>query len=146
MSDNLPKNKEEFLKIQHVTVANYNKFGEYFLKISQVYRSKVETLEAKMRAASITTLPSAENYEDSEDWVIPSSQTKGVKRKSTGLYKKGAAKRYKGNFKKRKWKSPSKKKKSPAKKTFSPKKSGGGKKGGGGGGSSLGLMPVLQIK
>lgn len=144
MSDVLPKTKEEILKIQHVTVANFNKFGEYFLKITQNYREKVDALEAKMKACSFTNAPSSSIPDDPDDWVVPSSQSKGVKRKSSGGYRKGGAKRYKGNFKRRKRKSPGKRK-STAK--FSPKKFGAGKKGGYSKGSGgLGLMPILHFK
>lgn len=120
MSDVLPKTKEEFLKIQHVTVANYKKFGEYFLTISKKYREKVEELEAKMNASSLAIQSLSNPDNDHDDWMIQSSQI--------------GAKRYKSNYKRRKRKSP-KKKTSPLKK--SPKKNALGKKTGG-----LGLMPV----
>lgn len=148
MSDVLPRTKEEFLKIQHVTVANFNKFGEYFLKITQDYRKKVDELESKMKASSLANQFSSGKIDDHEDWVIPSSQSQGVKRKSPSSFKRGGgAKRYKGNFKRRKRKSPGKKKSTP-KKTFSPKKVAAGKKNvsSKGGGGGLGLMPVLHFK
>lgn len=147
MSDVLPGTKEEILKIQHVTVANFNKFGEYFLKITKSYREKVDELESKMKATSLANAPSSSKQsDDHDDWVIPSSQAQGVKRKSSGGFKKGGAKRYKGNFKRRKGKSPGKKKYT-AKKKFSPKKFGSGKKGGPSkGGGGLGLMPVFHVK
>lgn len=145
MSDVLPKTREEFLKIQHVTVANFNKFGEYFLKLTKSFREKVDELETKMKATSLSNQPSTASFDDQEDWMIPSSQTKGVKRKSTGGYKKGGTKRYKSNYKKWKRKSPGKKK-TTAKKTASPKKFGSTKKAGSSKGSSLGLMPVMHFK
>lgn len=144
MSDVLPKTKEEFLKIQHVTAANYNKFGEYFLKITQKYREMVTVLEAKMKSSSSIENDrmycSTVNYDDGSDWVIPSSQAKGVKRKSTTKFKRGGAKRTKGTYRKQKRKSPGKKK------TYSPRKFGGNRKRGGSSkGGGLGLMPVLHI-
>lgn len=145
MSDVLPRTREEILKIQHVTIANFNKFGEYFLKITKNYREKVDELESKMKASSRAIAPSSSSIDDHEDWVIPSSQSQGVKRKSSGGFKKGSAKRYKGNFKRRKRKSPGKKKPT-ANKPFSPKKKFTVKKGGASKGGGLGLMPVLHYK
>lgn len=121
MSDTLPKNKEEFLKIQHVTVANYNKFGEFFLKITQDYRRKIDEQEAKMKACSLANGPSSSKFNDNDDWAITSSQAKGVKRKSVGGYRKSGAKRYKTNSRKWKRKSTSKKKTTPKKSLSSGK-------------------------
>lgn len=145
MSDVLPKTRDEFLKIQHVTVANFNKFGDYFLKITKNFREKVDELEAKMKASSLSNQPTISSFDDQEDWMIPNSQPTGVKRKSTGSYRRGGAKRYKSNYKKGKRKSPGKRKTS-AKKTVSPKKFGGFKKAGTSKGSGLGLMPVVHFK
>lgn len=141
MSDVLPKTKAEFLKIQYVTVANYNKFGEYFLKITQQYKEKVVELEVKMRSSSLVNQHQSRNFEDPDDWVS-SSQTTGGKRKYAGGTRKVGAKRYKRSYKKWKRKSPGKKK-SPSKKTYSPRKFVAGKRGGGSSkGGTLGLMPI----
>lgn len=152
MSELLPKSQQEFLKIQHVTAANYKKFGEFFLKITQDYRAKVEALEIKMRSINLAHKRPPPSYEQDE-WVVPdSSQRQGVKRKSPNRNKKTEAKRFKSTYKKRKRKSPGKKKspkkKLPAKKTYSPRKFGAAKKGEGSSskGGGLGLMPVLHIK
>ncbi|KAG5889744.1 hypothetical protein JTB14_018966 [Gonioctena quinquepunctata] len=143
MSEVLPKTQEEFLKIQHVTAANYKKFGEFFLVITKKFREQVDALET---VEKIPKVPSFSSFDDEEDWCIQSSQaSKGTKRKSTGGWARGG-KRFKSSGRKRKPRSPKKWKKS------SPRKAAGsavrGKKGGGGGkgGGGLGLMPVLHVK
>ncbi|KAJ8928945.1 hypothetical protein NQ314_018425 [Rhamnusium bicolor] len=83
MSDLLPKTREEFLKIQHVTTANYKKFGEYFLKITKKFGEQLDSLQ-----------PEPEDFKSSfghsdRDWCSP---VRGTKRKSTGRYRKGAKK------------------------------------------------------
>ncbi|KAJ8949920.1 hypothetical protein NQ318_007628 [Aromia moschata] len=45
MSDILPTTAEEILNIQHVTVANFKKFGEFFLNITKKFREKVDALK-----------------------------------------------------------------------------------------------------
>lgn len=125
MSEVLPKSQEEFLKIQHVTVANYKKFGEYFLKITSKFREQVDALQ------TVAKTPERSNYcvfED--DFSDPSS--KGVKRAYKGGYKKGAKKfksSYKGKSKKTQWKGKTK--------TGAAKKGVPGKTKGG-----LALMPI----
>lgn len=47
MSQVLPKSEEEMLKIPHVTRANYKKFGEPLLKITQEAAARRNVLEAK---------------------------------------------------------------------------------------------------
>lgn len=131
MSDVLPKTKEEFLKIPHVTVANYKKCGENFLAITKKFREQVDALEVAPKIVDKSKFFGS-SYDDSGDWSSMSQSSGGIKRKSTW----GGAK--KGGYKKRK--TYRKKKTATAKKGGWVKKGGGGKRGGGGGG--LGLMPI----
>nr|XP_023016480.1 Bloom syndrome protein homolog [Leptinotarsa decemlineata] len=151
MSEVLPKTKEEFLKIQHVTTANYKKFGEFFLAITKKFREQIDVLET---AAKIPETPSFSSFEDEDDWCVPSSQTGGIKRKSSGSSgSMRGAKRFRSGYKRkprasRKPTTPRMKKRgSPkkgagagAKKAAKGKASGSSAKGGG-----LGLLPVLHI-
>lgn len=137
MSDVLPKTKEEFLKIQHVTAANYKKCGENFLAITSKFRDQVDALETAPTIAESSSFGGS--YDDEHDWRSPPrASTRGTKRKWTGGNKWKNKKRYK-----RKAATPNKKTspKSNYKKTGWQSKRGGGK----GGGNSLGLMP-LHIK
>ncbi|GJQ67047.1 hypothetical protein Trydic_g21949 [Trypoxylus dichotomus] len=82
MAKSLPNSKEEFMKIQYVTRANYEKFGEAFLAVTQKYR----ILLSKLKPA-----PEVEQYESSEeDWSNKSQKSpkKGVKRKKFRKYRR----------------------------------------------------------
>lgn len=132
MSDYLPKTKEEMLKIQHVTVANYNKYGEYFLKITQAFREKHDAIAPLSAASSgvVMDVPQEENEEEAFKAYSPPKKGggRGVKRKFGWSGKKGGYKRKKAGAKK----SPSKNKSTG----WKSKKGSGGK---------LGLMP-LHVK
>ncbi|KAJ8960370.1 hypothetical protein NQ317_013980, partial [Molorchus minor] len=69
MSEVLPKTKDEILKIQHVTVANYNKFGEFFLKITTKFREQVDALQPTpdLNVSSSSSLD--------DDWSSPGKET-----------------------------------------------------------------------
>ncbi|XP_050297459.1 recQ-like DNA helicase Blm isoform X2 [Anthonomus grandis grandis] len=147
MSVHLPKTKEEMLKIQHVTAANYNKYGEYFLKITKEYREKHDAIQplTELKTSRQDLIEeSASDYEEqdfqptgSQRFSPKNARGGGVKRKRGGWGNK------RGGFKKRRV--------AYKKKAASPKgkiSSSGwkGKKGGrGGGGGGLGLMPILHI-
>ncbi|XP_057656243.1 recQ-like DNA helicase Blm isoform X1 [Diorhabda carinulata] len=135
MSDVLPKTKEEFLKIQHVTAANYKKCGENFLAITSKFREQVDALGTAPKITESSSFGSS--FDDESDWKNPPVPSqRGTKRKWTGGYnwknKKGKKKRTANSPKKKT--SP----KSKYKKTGWKSKRGGGK----GGGSSIGLMPL----
>ncbi|CAG9768496.1 unnamed protein product [Ceutorhynchus assimilis] len=147
MSDNLPQTKEEMLKIQHVTVANYNKYGEFFLKITQKFRLQHDAIQPLTKLKNSTELETATSQGFSEaeddDFYETGNSLKGVKRKSGG----GGWRGKKGGFKRRRV--ATKKKKSPAKgkagsSGWKSKNANSWKSGGGGG--SLGTMPVRHIK
>ncbi|XP_060536493.1 recQ-like DNA helicase Blm [Cylas formicarius] len=127
MSEVLPKTKEEMLKIQHVTAANYNKYGEHFLKVTQKYRQKVDEMMPVPEGSDVLASDAEQDHFQANDCAkIPAKQ--GVKRKTAAFYKSGGYnKRYKktktANKGKTKW--MSKKKNS---------------------GSGLGLMPVIHFK
>lgn len=126
MSEVLPNTKEEFMKIQHVTKANYEKFGEYFLTITKKHRAELDKLQTP-----VVSFSDSNSFDDS-DWCSQSSQsTSGVKRKTTSGYKKNV-KRFKKNYKKGKGKSKAKSYKKTTQK--STKKSSKG----------LGLMPLRK--
>lgn len=69
MSELLPSNKEEFMKIQHVTQANYTKYGERLLAITQKYRMKVNELQPTTSHKSL------------DDFKSPYKRSGGTKRK-----------------------------------------------------------------
>ncbi|XP_072390499.1 uncharacterized protein Blm [Diabrotica undecimpunctata] len=130
MSDVLPRTKEEFLKIQHVTAANYKKCGENFLKITKKFSQAVDAL---VTASKLTETSSSVDNEN--DWCdSQSSSSRGTKRKWTGG-NKWTGKRAKGTWKRRKPRSP--RKRSTGSKKGSWGKGKAGKSGGG-----IGLMPV----
>lgn len=137
MSDVLPNTKEEMLKIQHVTVANYEKYGEFFLKITKKYCEELETKRAMLEKSKAPVM-AASSFDDTGDWwcdsSLPSTSSgQGVKRKSFGGYRKGTKKFKKGN-----WHSKGGKGKAKSGKTkVSPKKKKSSK--------SLNLMPVIHI-
>ncbi|KYB26388.1 Bloom syndrome protein homolog-like Protein [Tribolium castaneum] len=128
MSEVLPNTKEDFMKIQHVTQANYEKFGEYFLKITTKHREELNKLQTPV--ASFESTRSSNAFDDSDWWLDSSQSTSGVKRKSTSGYKKNA-KRFKRNY----YKKGKGKGKAKAKSTKKAPKN--NKKG-----NSLGLMPL----
>lgn len=119
MSDVLPKTKEEFVKIQHVTTANYEKYGEFFLKITTKYREMVDKIKNANNESSTPAKKykvTSADYEDA-DWWYDSSQGStssgsGYKRKTSSGFKRGG-KKFKRGFKR----SRRGAKKSPAKKT-----------------------------
>lgn len=131
MAETLPTTEAEFLKIQHVTKANYSKFGSDFLKITQKYKDLVMALE---RPIAVAEEPIDEDFRDWCERTGPSSSGRqGVKRKSSnGKSPKRGAKRFKKSYAKRKWKSGARKgkKRTPVKK---------GKK------SKIDLMPVVHV-
>lgn len=115
MAEVLPTTEAEFLKIQHVTQANYRKFGGHFIKITQKYKALVTPLEKPINPVSMDD----QLDDDFRDWCEkagPSGQ--GQKRKATSKSQKGA-KRYKKSYGKKKWKgnnnSKQKLKKTPSK-------------------------------
>ncbi|XP_028135516.1 recQ-like DNA helicase blm-1 [Diabrotica virgifera virgifera] len=130
MSDVLPRTKEEFLKIQHVTAANYKKCGENFLTITKKFSQAVDAL---VTASKLSETSSAADNDN--DWCSSQpSSSRGTKRKSTGG-SRWTGKRAKGTWKRRKTRSPRKKTTGSKKGSWSKGK--GGKSGGG-----IGLMPV----
>ncbi|XP_045461055.1 Bloom syndrome protein homolog isoform X3 [Harmonia axyridis] len=136
MSDVLPKNKEEMLKIQHVTVANYDKYGEFFLQITKKYAEELENKKILLEKSKSQVQPLS--YDDDADWFcdtsLPSTSSQGVKRKSFGGYKRTAKRFKKGNWKP---KGGGRTKAKSAKSKSSPNKKTPAK--------GLKLMPVLHI-
>jgi bloom syndrome protein len=124
MSEVLPNTKEEFMKIQHVTKANYEKFGEHFLKITTKFRDQLDILQTPTLSFDDSNV-----FDDScdQDSSVGSAV---VKRKSSGGYKKNV-KRFKKNYYKR-GKSKTKSQKKTTKNTSRSK------------GNSLGLMPLKK--
>lgn len=144
MSDHLPATKDEMLKIQHVTVANYNKYGEYFLKITQNFREKHDAIQPLTELKRGMEEESIESFSDNEENDFdsrrfdavspPRNQKRGVKRKGGWGGKRGGYKKKRTYFKK---------KASPkSTKASSSGWKGKGSRRGGGGGGGLGLMPV----
>lgn len=138
IADTLPGSKEEFLKIQYVTNANYSKFGENFLRISRKYKALVDEVQKAQQVA-------VEDKDDFDKWYEEqSSQNQGVKRKrgaGGAAGGKGKSKKAKKSFYKKKNYAWAKgQKKSTAKKGKTTSKKGKAKPGGG-----LSLMPVLHI-
>lgn len=122
MSDHLPSSKEEMLKIQHVTVANYTKYGEFFLAITQKFREKHDAL------LPLTTLkPSPQEARDEDDFRPSTSQGRGASPRKKGVKRKGGWAAKKGGFKRKK---------------ATTKKGSGWKTKGKPKGSSIGLMPI----
>lgn len=92
MAELLPSTKEAFMKIQHVTVANFEKFGEAFLEITKKYRSQLDKLDSQ----EVRTTSDAFN-DDDDDWnqirdMLP--KKKGVKRKLPFRNKKRRTTKY----------------------------------------------------
>lgn len=131
MSIVLPASKEELMGIQHVTAANYEKFGEFFLKITRQYREKVDKL---LPTEVLSSFDDASVFDES-DWVSSSQGSNGQKRKSTGGYKK-STKRFKKNYYRRGKGKGKSTKATTAKKTAAKGKRTYSK------GNSLGLMPI----
>lgn len=88
MAKHLPNTKEQFMKIQHVTKANYEKFGEAFLAVTQKYR----LLLNKMKP-----VPEGDTYNDNseDEWKGRSQKASGsgVKRKRYRHYRKYSKKK-----------------------------------------------------
>lgn len=132
MSDVLPGTREEFMKIQHVTKANYEKYGEYFLKITMKFKEELTKLQQEA-AKRLSSLNDSNEFDDT--WDSSQSSTKNTKsstnkRKSTGGGYRKNAKRFKRNYyRKGKSKTKGKKNASPAAKKR-------------GTSSTLGLMPL----
>ncbi|ENN79443.1 hypothetical protein HUJ04_013206 [Dendroctonus ponderosae] len=132
MSDHLPASKEEMLKIQHVTVANYTKYGEFFLPITQKFREKYDAL------LPLTTLKSSpEAAQDEDDFRPSTSQSRGGSPSKKGVKRKGGWAGRRGGFKRKKPASK-KGKKSASGSGWKTKGTAKGKSKA----SSIGLMPV----
>ncbi|XP_066258986.1 ATP-dependent DNA helicase RecQ [Euwallacea similis] len=128
MSDNLPITREEMLKIQHVTVANYNKYGEFFLKITQKFREEHDAIAPLASLKKIESEERIDEFSDDErrgDFRSAGPSNRGAKRKRGGWAGKT------GGFKRRK----------VGGKKIKPKTSGWKSKGNTKG-RGLGLMPV----
>lgn len=141
MAETLPTTEAEFLKIQHVTQANYGKFGVHFLNITKKYKELIAPLEKPL--VIDRNVGAADDDDDFRDWCEkagPSGllqQQQGRKRKSTGKSQKGA-KRFKKSYAgRKKWNrstgggSKQKKKRTPSKRKW--------KKG------KVDLMPIVHV-
>lgn len=130
MAEVLPATEQDFLKIQHVTQANYGKFGSHFIKITQKYRAQITALEKP-----VTPITMDDQFDDDfQEWCEkagPSEQ--GRKRRAGGSSQKGA-KRYKKSYGRKKWKKSNSKQN--LKKTPSKSKTKKGK---------LDLLPIIHI-
>lgn len=129
MAELLPTTEAEFLKIQHVTQANYSKFGAYFLKVTKKYKELVAPLE---KPPVVVAAPCKTMDDDFQDWCERAGPSTGRKRKSTDGVKRGAKRYKKGNGRK-KWKGGGGRKKTPTKKGKWKSK------------GKANLMPVLHI-
>lgn len=89
MSETLPVTKEDFLKIQYVTAANFEKFGSDFLAVTKKYKKMCDDLLPKE--------PSFDAH-DFSDWNYTPSQSstssRGKKRKYTSRRKRKSSPKY----------------------------------------------------
>lgn len=134
MSELLPTTESEFLKIQHVTQANFSKFGAHFLKVTKKYKDLVTPLEKPVPPPKTMDDFSDDDFRDWCEKAGPSSLQQGEKRKSTGTARTGA-KRFKKTYGRKKWKGGGAKQR--GKRT--PTKKGKWKKG------KADLMPVVHF-
>lgn len=132
MAELLPTTEAEFLKIQHVTQANYSKFGAHFLKVTKKYKELVAPLEKPIVVASQSKSMDDCLDDDFRDWCERAGPSTGQKRKSTDGGKRGV-KRYKKGYSRKKWKGGGGRKKTPTKKGKWKSK------------GKANLMPVLHI-
>ncbi|XP_066592457.1 recQ-like DNA helicase Blm isoform X2 [Prorops nasuta] len=92
MSKHLPETGEEMLKLEHVTKANFEKYGKALLDITQKYAAKKKIVLNEMEADQGT-----DNNDDNDSWDIPFIA--GSSGGTTGRKRKGKV-NYRGNMKK----------------------------------------------
>lgn len=128
MSRKLPSSKAALLRIQHVTEANYNIFGELFLGIIINYAAEKETLETdyasemSKKAGGVSYINTSEidddNYEDynaSTNWNqvgSESNQRSSIKRKYS--WRGSASKKFRSGGRAKARRSPAKNKRGAA--------------------------------
>ncbi|XP_055382513.1 recQ-like DNA helicase Blm [Condylostylus longicornis] len=111
MSELLPESEKDMLSIQHVTKANFDKYGAKLLEITTKYAAEkicilieLEEQESAKRTPNINSTNFDNDYDDGTDWDalgINSSQTsesRGTKRRR-GWGGAAVAKRYRGRKK-----------------------------------------------
>ncbi|XP_017784253.1 PREDICTED: Bloom syndrome protein homolog [Nicrophorus vespilloides] len=98
MSEQLPDTVDDFMKIQYVTKANFQKFGEAFLKITKTYRAQVDALKPVA-----TFAPASAAYND-DDWVANNFSPSPKKRQGTKrkFYRRKGTASKRGSWKRRK--------------------------------------------
>ncbi|XP_030750667.1 Bloom syndrome protein homolog isoform X1 [Sitophilus oryzae] len=136
MSDVLPQTRDEMLKIQHVTTANFDKYGQYFLKITADYRKKYDDMLPLTQVAEEQPMKCRPDEDDLFESFADLSSSSSSKPRRGGYKRKGTWKGNKGGFKRRKRNAGKSPRKSGAKSSWKGKKSSS---------SGLGLMP-LHIK
>nr|XP_022915450.1 Bloom syndrome protein homolog [Onthophagus taurus] len=75
MSEQLPDNKDDFMKIQHVTKANYEKFGDALLAVTVKYSQQLKELSQSSTARVCA------DHADVDDFTVPKKPKKTVKMK-----------------------------------------------------------------
>jgi len=106
MANEMPMSKDEMLRIQHVTNANYDKYGKDFLDVTKQYAARREMMlldmekqEQQNAANNLDYLTGSDNEGSNVDWdqvgrqAANTSQRGGRKRKPTGGWG-GAPKRF----------------------------------------------------
>lgn len=88
MSEVLPVTAEEFMKIQYVTAANFEKFGQSFLDVTKKYKKQLDDILPKAPKEETRM-----DFQEFENWA-PSASTssspkkRSVKRKYPYKYKR----------------------------------------------------------
>lgn len=85
MSEEMPGTAADFMKIQYVTKANFEKYGKDFLVITQKYRREVDAIEAETAMNDLNADLWADDWDDSPNTSRSSINsyrpTRGIKRK-----------------------------------------------------------------
>lgn len=87
MSKLLPSNEQEFMNIQYVTRANYEKYGKAFLEITKKYKTQIKNFKPKPAAPSFNFAVDPSFNKD--DWKTNMPKKSTTKRKGNSYRGRG---------------------------------------------------------
>lgn len=83
MSETLPVTKEEFLNIQYVTKANFEKFGKDFLAVTQKYKKECEKTKPKETNVELTSFNDIESFNCTPKIQFPKTKSRTKRKRKT---------------------------------------------------------------
>ncbi|XP_014238784.1 Bloom syndrome protein homolog isoform X2 [Trichogramma pretiosum] len=94
MSQQLPTDEEEMLKIPHVTKANFDKYGKALLDVTQKYAAEKTVLLLDDQEADESSPGTSGGYQDN-DWIESDSNTNNGRKRKANFSKGSIHKKYK---------------------------------------------------